>query len=64
MYLDLACGPCGSSLSLDTADEGGLETFSFDLIHRFTKAHEACGFIVPTATNSTEVQPFNKEDTP
>jgi hypothetical protein len=67
MYIDLACGHCESSLALDTVDEEAVETFSFDLIHRFTKAHETCGFIAPSnqpSSNTKAVKPFNTEDTP
>lgn len=67
MYIDLVCGRCESSLSLDTTDNSDVETFSFDLIHRFTKAHEACGFIAPASqleSNTRSIKPLNKEDTP
>jgi hypothetical protein len=62
VYIDLACGKCESSLALDTSEEE-METFSLDLIHRFTKAHEACGFISPNS-NTHAVKPSNTEDTP
>jgi hypothetical protein len=60
MYIDLACGKCESSLALDTSEEE-METFSLDLIHRFTKAHEACGLITPSI-NTITVKPSNSED--
>lgn len=62
MYIDLACGKCESSLALDTVEEE-METLTLDLIHRFTKAHEACGYIAP-ATNTDIVKPTKREDTP
>jgi superfamily II DNA/RNA helicase len=65
MYVDLSCGKCESSMALDTSDEE-METFSLDLIHRFTKAHEDCGFIAPTAIqspNTKTVRPFKSDDT-
>jgi hypothetical protein len=64
MYIDLVCGPCESSLALDTADED-VETLTLDLIHRFTKAHEPCGYILPSVSetpNLTNLQPRNLDE--
>jgi hypothetical protein len=59
MYVDLACGKCESQLTLDS--EGGMETMAIDLVHRFTKAHETCGFMVPNFAGVEDVyQPKRK----
>lgn len=64
MYVDLACGRCESSLALDAGEE--METFSLDLIHRFTKAHEECGYMAPSTSeslNNPVLRPRNSDDT-
>jgi hypothetical protein len=46
MYLELNCGRCESGVIVDVADE--YATLGIDLIHRFAKAHEGCGLVVPS----------------
>jgi hypothetical protein len=62
MYIDLSCGKCESGLALDTVEEE-METFTLDLIHRFTQAHESCGYITPSL-NTDSVKPSKREDKP
>jgi hypothetical protein len=45
MYIELNCGKCESGLTLDS--DPTMDTMSLDLVHRFTRAHEACGYMVP-----------------
>jgi hypothetical protein len=65
-YFEMHCGPCDSNLTLD-ADED-MDTVVLDLVHRFTKSHEECGFVVPSVSKEEEqrkrlLQPTKKDDT-
>jgi hypothetical protein len=39
---------------METDDD--LTTVTLDLVHRFTRAHEDCGFMVPTITKEEELR--------
>lgn len=54
MYMSMRCGTCDSELTLDAEEDMG--TVVLDLVHRFTRAHEDCGFIVPTITKEEELR--------
>jgi len=54
MYASMRCGTCDSEITMETDDD--LTTVTLDLVHRFTRAHEDCGFMVPTITKEEELR--------
>lgn len=46
MYVDMTCGPCQSTMTMDYDED--MDTVTLDLVHRFTQAHVACGYIAPS----------------
>ncbi len=54
MYMSMRCGTCNAELTLEA--ESDMDTVILDLVHRFTRAHEDCGFMVPTITKEEELR--------
>jgi len=46
MYVDLHCGMCESQMMMDSDDNN---SGVWMLVHRFSNAHSACGFVSPPA---------------
>lgn len=46
MMVELKCGNCDSSFTMDAADE--MDSVVIDFANRFAEAHVDCGFIEPT----------------
>lgn len=44
--VELKCGSCDSSFTMDAADE--MDSVVIDFANRFSEAHVACGFIDPS----------------
>ncbi len=66
IYLELNCGRCESGVIVDVEDD--YATLGIDLIHRFAKAHEECGLVVPSYDQPDSfpprsVKPRKDEDT-
>ena len=52
MYVDLQCGGCEGHMLVESDDnDGGM----WMLVHRFSNAHVACGFVTPPAVLENEV---------
>ena len=54
MYMSMRCGTCDSELTLEA--ESDMDTVVLDLVHRFTRAHEDCGFMVPIISKEEELR--------
>lgn len=48
MHTELHCGFCDSYLQMESMEEDAV----WLLVHRFTDAHVACGFISPTTEDA------------
>lgn len=45
MMVELSCGNCDSSFTMDASDE--MDSVVIDFANRFSQAHVDCGFIEP-----------------
>jgi len=50
MFVELNCGQCASSLSLEADDE----TAVWIITNRFANAHTSCGFVAPSQMSDSE----------
>lgn len=67
MAIEMSCA-CGSSLSISGDDKEAEQIWH--LTHRFTAAHQECGFVKPPSSDLEAnrkfkrrvIKPFNEED--
>lgn len=57
MYIDFSCGKCDVSLSMESNDEASL----WSMVHRFSRAHEACGFVSPVSVTDIPVEEVKRK---
>lgn len=57
MFIDLSCGKCDQSLSVESEDNDAL----WSLIHRFANGHSACGFIAPVGKDDIPVEEVKRK---
>lgn len=52
MSVDLSCGNCGATFSLDLSSD--YEEGIWSLINRFCNAHVVCGYVTPVGQDDSE----------
>ena len=57
MAIEMSCA-CGSSLSISGDDKESDQIWH--LTHRFTAAHQECGFVRPTSSDIESTRKFKK----
>lgn len=57
MFIDLQCGKCEQSLSMESEDNDAM----WGIVHRFAEAHLGCGFISPMRQVDVEVSAMNQK---
>lgn len=57
MFIDLSCGKCDQSLSIDSEDNDAL----WSLVHRFANGHAGCGFIAPVGKTDIPVEEVKRK---